>query len=572
VVDVDTDEVKIGGVADFDYDAETQIRWRGLGHGRGLGACCYIDPDDPDLATTICADGMTRGACNILDGDFAPNMLCTDDPCPGACCEDDGAGNFICEDLNQSDCDFVGGVFKGVNTACDDDPDPCTVGACCQSTGCTDETEGDCSDLGGTWVSGSLCADDPDPCSGACCILDIATPCQDLNEPDCDLEDGGFQGIDTVCPDDACIVGACCLDSTCEIETATGCSDLGGEFQGSGVDCTPDPCGATGACCDGDVCSEETEDDCVDLIGGIFLGADIPCDPNPCVCPAISMTCDSISAAKSKCGFSSGGKRFLTEISTTAASLARNFSVSNWNCNYLDEHGNVVILPSVSFTIVIDVSAFDVRHYEDLDCSALTRTCSQTGSVFSHSDILEQDSQCRNSCDSGSVALVDTGSCTFPSSTPPAPAYTISCDAFTCGVFIPNCGYQNLWNTSSPPTTTTFDAEYTTGMLKSHVESSLPPYSGSYTGGACASSRFLSSDEETYSIQRSKPRFSFATSPVDFSLTYDEVFTPAGGGSPSISSQSLSVSAGATFVDGPELFEPSSNGTTSIGNIRCTLL
>ena len=39
----------------------------------------------------------------------------------------------------------------------------------------------------------------------------------------------------------------------------------------------------TGACCDGMICTVETEDDCLNVVGGVYQGDFTTCDPNPCV-------------------------------------------------------------------------------------------------------------------------------------------------------------------------------------------------------------------------------------------------------------------------------------------------
>jgi len=60
--------------------------------------------------------------------------------------------------------------------------------------------------------------------------------------------------------------GACCFPGqTCQTETAADCGNLGGNFQGTGTVCVPNPCppDPTGACCaDDGTCSEVTEATC----------------------------------------------------------------------------------------------------------------------------------------------------------------------------------------------------------------------------------------------------------------------------------------------------------------------
>ncbi|MCK4341072.1 MAG: trypsin-like peptidase domain-containing protein, partial [Phycisphaerae bacterium] len=75
--------------------------------------------------------------------------------------------------------------------------------------------------------------------------------------------------------------GACChADGSCTETTQAGCS---GTWQGSGTDCSPNPCPQpSGACCytDGS-CAETIEANC----SGDWQGAGTDCDPNPCPQP-----------------------------------------------------------------------------------------------------------------------------------------------------------------------------------------------------------------------------------------------------------------------------------------------
>jgi hypothetical protein len=524
VVDIDTDEITIGAAADFDYDAETRIRWRGLGHARGLGACCYIDPADPEMATTICADGMTRAACDILEGDFAANQICDDDPCPGACCEDDGDGGFICEDLSETDCEAVGGEFRGVNTACDDDPDPCIVGVCClSSAGCFDQntypSQEDCENAGGEWFTDAHCDDDPNPCAGACCLIDAEVTCDDLTEVDCDGIDGGFQGIGTTCAD------------------------------------VPDPCGATGACCQGDeICSEETEDDCVDLIGGSYLGDDVPCDPNPCVCPTITILCDSIHASKCKCGFEAfdgSGTFYLGQFDSYSDQCCGCVPLSHpRHCSPASG--------SSSWTVNPD-------------------TCGHTGAgVVSCTDLFGTTTFTIGPATSpGSIPPLTSGVVSGLSATGFS-LTLISNIGGSCDGDFPD-GYTTT-------ATALLSDEYTTSVLISNVEAALPDYFGHFgceenveigfrdegQNCTCFSSRALASDESCYEINRFKYIFTFPEATSDFTIEWTE-HTDFEDGSTSDVPMSESISIGETESSEHECLEPSENGTVRVIDITCTV-
>jgi hypothetical protein len=51
--------------------------------------------------------------------------------------------------------------------------------------------------------------------------------------------------------------GACCVGTTCSIETPAECKSLGGDYQGDGTSCSGDPCGGGGPDCPGEgACNE----------------------------------------------------------------------------------------------------------------------------------------------------------------------------------------------------------------------------------------------------------------------------------------------------------------------------
>ncbi len=111
----------------------------------------------------------------------------------GACCFDDGS----CSVTTQIACISAMGTYQGDGTDCD------TTGACCDEMGnCTVTTEG-------------------------CCT-------------------GTYQGDDTTCDPDPCTppTGACCHDTTCDIETEDDCTGSGGTYQGDDTTCDPNPCEA----------------------------------------------------------------------------------------------------------------------------------------------------------------------------------------------------------------------------------------------------------------------------------------------------------------------------------------
>jgi len=84
--------------------------------------------------------------------------------------------------------------------------------------------------------------------------------------------------------------GACCdpLTGFCSILSAAECQAKGGNYQGDGTSCSPNPCPPptlTGACCvpGTTACLTTTAAGC-NLVGGVYQGDGSPCVPNPCDC------------------------------------------------------------------------------------------------------------------------------------------------------------------------------------------------------------------------------------------------------------------------------------------------
>lgn len=76
--------------------------------------------------------------------------------------------------------------------------------------------------------------------------------------------------------------GGCCREDVCTVETQESCESDGGEYQGDGTDCEPNPCVVTGGCCRDGTCTTETRTEC-ESDGGLYQGDGIECaDPNPC--------------------------------------------------------------------------------------------------------------------------------------------------------------------------------------------------------------------------------------------------------------------------------------------------
>src|SRR6266404_4488548 len=285
-------------------------------------------------------------------------------------------------------------------------------------------------------------------------------------------------------------------------------------------------------------------------------------DDGSCIygsCPTITMTCDSISASGSKCGYTNpgDGKLYLGRTFDRSFTIDSNIGGGHF-CPQDPDTPPHTIDTRVDFFGSGGTDNLTIDTFDPVTCTPTSGGCSDTGGLATITRAVTGPHP--TDCDT------EYPPCVTHSFSPGCGPWTY----FTVGVGWAGgdpCGYLIPFIFSD---TTSYSTEYTTALLISVVDGKLPAYSGVYTGGACASSRFLSSDEMTYSIQRSKPKFSFTSTTIDFILSYVEHFVPAGGGGGGFDNlRTIFVSAGDTEAFGPELLEPASNGTTSIIDIMC---
>ena len=116
--------------------------------------------------------------------------------------------------------------------------------------------------------------------TGACCLSDGT--CEIVDIDNCA---GIFGGPGTDCG--FCDTGACCFESGgCSDVTAADCATGGGNFYGTGADCSSAGCPQppVGNCCFGsaDSCQGLSSFDCADSGGTYFGDAEVPCDGPIC--------------------------------------------------------------------------------------------------------------------------------------------------------------------------------------------------------------------------------------------------------------------------------------------------
>ncbi len=164
----------------------------------------------------------------------------------------------------------------------------------CNNNGIPDECDISCGPLGGPCdVPGCGQSADsnsngiPDECEfGACCFVD--GHCEYLDAPACGVAGGEHEGNGTSCMPNPCPQpGACCFgDGHCEMSSVTAPGDCaaGGTYMGDNTDCDSNPCTQPGGCCFEDGHCEMSAviepGNCAE--GGTYLGDNTDCEPNPC--------------------------------------------------------------------------------------------------------------------------------------------------------------------------------------------------------------------------------------------------------------------------------------------------
>ena len=298
------------------------------------GACCFTyTHNGSDIQ--ICAETTENACVRWLGGDYqGDNELC--EPCTwntgdevwengtcgkcGTCCVQ-ATNSWECEEgVIEQDCIFIPTEFDGpfwterdsetdVVAPCCTCTDPfcviehqidlpqlpdCGLSACCYEDAngdpiCTAESQSWCvgipddgEGLGGTWYRCTSCTDDL--CSnttGACCV---DTSCSIETAADCSASGGIYQGNDSTCGMNTCCpdCGACCVGTSCTEVSVSVCDGKDGDHYGTGVACTPKLCDdIDGGCCIDNECQTMTQKECISASGD-WMGEDHECDDNPC--------------------------------------------------------------------------------------------------------------------------------------------------------------------------------------------------------------------------------------------------------------------------------------------------
>lgn len=284
-----------------------------------------------------------------------------------------------------------------------------------------------------------------------------------------------------------------------------------------------------------------------------------------CCCSGdVTVTCDTISASKTKCGFSvysgTDNTKYLTQTIQ-----------SNGHCSFSPP-------PGESSPATGDWNSMATYTYDTTSC---TSSCT-SGSGSGHTNVPWTGAVCNSgslsaSCGGQSSPCGATPSVVIDSSTL---AWIAAPDcgtgiSFACFLYGLTGGGQGATSQTlfydrviAPDEFVHATAAYSlsnpypTAKLIEVTIASLPAFPGTFsTPGPCAATRNLSSDESSFSVSRFIPKFSYMASPANRVVHYTQHSTVDGD-----TPMTLDAPANSTFVTGPEVYEPSSNGTVSITN------
>lgn len=156
---------------------------------------------------------------------------------------------------------------------------------------------------------------------------------------------------------------------------------------------------------------------------------------------------------------------------------------------------------------------------------------------------------------------IGTGSATFPDT------YTSTVHTIT-GVGCLGNGIGNPSFNYYGSATETLSDEWTTADLESEVTAAIPAFSGPFLGGVNCSGAYYDKTTDELTITKRKMEYKFPLPTLVgytcYGLSWDEVFTPKGGGSPTITPKNYSWNGSDTETPIYTIDVPASEGVITV--------
>lgn len=266
------------------------------------------------------------------------------------------------------------------------------------------------------------------------------------------------------------------------------------------------------------------------------------CDP----VPSVAIQCRTAEASITKCGYSewtgyvsTPPRIYLRKTlggSITAENGGDDCAICNTKIEYV--YSGYDEFTKVSCPTLSSDSTQLVQYSYNFDCINITTT-----SVFSGGQ------------------TIGTGSATFPDT------YTSTVHTIT-GVGCLGNGIGNPSFNYYGSATETLSDEWTTSALETDVTNAIPAFSGSFLGGVDCTGAYYDKTTDELTITKRKMEYKFPlpslTGYTCYSLTWDEVFTPKGGGSTTSTSKSYVWNGSDTETPIYTIDVPLTEGTITV--------
>ncbi|NBW38511.1 MAG: hypothetical protein EBR30_26525 [Cytophagia bacterium] len=119
--------------------------------------------------------------------------------------------------------------------------------------------------------------------------------------------------------------------------------------------------------------------------------------------------------------------------------------------------------------------------------------------------------------------------------------------------------------------TNTLSTEWTTAELETDVYNAIPAFSGSFSGGVACSGAYYDKTSDELTITKRKMEYKFVLPTLTgyscYKITWNETFTPEGGGSTTVTAKSYIWNGTDTETPVYTIDVPAAQGTTTVTDV-----